>query len=349
MDYSSLAHNGREKGELMMKKRFIAVLVVTIFLMIGCGEGPQEDSSMQNDREVVTVVLDWTPNTNHTGLYVADHEGYFADEGLQVEILLPGEATPEQLVASEQADFGISFQENVTYARTQDVPVVSIAAIIQHNTSGFASLKETGIATPKDFEGKVYGGWGSPIEEAVMETIMLIDGADINQVEYINIGNTDFFTAVERGDIDFAWIYYGWTGIEAELRDIPLNMIYLNDYSDALDYYTPVIITSEKMIAEKETNIRRFLQAVTRGYGFAIENPLEAADILIKAVPELDAELVKRSQEWLAPRYQDDASRWGEQKLSVWENFAHWMEEHGLLEKPLDSDKAFTNEFLPDK
>ncbi len=330
-------------------KKILIVLVAFIFFATGCGAEPENDSALSNggDLEEVTVVLDWTPNTNHTGLYVAEHEGYFAEESLDVEILLPGEATPEQLVASGQADFGISYQENVTYARTQDVPIVSIAAIIQHNTSGFASLKEAGIEKPKDFEGKVYGGWGSPIEEAVMDTIMRIDGADIDQVEYVNIGNTDFFTAVERGDIDFAWIYYGWTGIEAELRDIALNMIYLNEYSDALDYYTPVIITSEKMIAEKEQTVRNFLKAVAKGYQFAIEKPDEAAEILSEAVPELDKDLVKKSQEWLAPRYQDDAPRWGEQKLEIWENFARWMEEHGLLEKTLDSEKAFTNEFLP--
>lgn len=330
-------------------KKVLIVLVAFIFFATGCGAEPENDSALSNggDLEEVTVVLDWTPNTNHTGLYVAEHEGYFAEESLDVEILLPGEATPEQLVASGQADFGISYQENVTYARTQDVPIVSIAAIIQHNTSGFASLKEAGIEKPKDFEGKVYGGWGSPIEEAVMDTIMRIDGADIDQVEYVNIGNTDFFTAVERGDIDFAWIYYGWTGIEAELRDIALNMIYLNEYSDALDYYTPVIITSEKMIAEKEQTVRNFLKAVAKGYQFAIEKPDEAAEILSEAVPELDRDLVKKSQEWLAPRYQDDAPRWGEQKLEIWENFARWMEEHGLLEKTLDSEKAFTNEFLP--
>ena len=330
-------------------KKILIVLVAFIFFATGCGAEPKNDSALSNggDLEEVTVVLDWTPNTNHTGLYVAEHEGYFAEESLDVEILLPGEATPEQLVASGQADFGISYQENVTYARTQDVPIVSIAAIIQHNTSGFASLKEAGIEKPKDFEGKVYGGWGSPIEEAVMDTIMRIDGADIDQVEYVNIGNTDFFTAVERGDIDFAWIYYGWTGIEAELRDIALNMIYLNEYSDALDYYTPVIITSEKMIAEKEQTVRNFLKAVAKGYQFAIEKPDEAAEILSEAVPELDRDLVKKSQEWLAPRYQDDAPRWGEQKLEIWENFARWIEEHGLLEKTLDSEKAFTNEFLP--
>jgi ABC-type nitrate/sulfonate/bicarbonate transport system substrate-binding protein len=149
-------------------------------------------------------------------------------------------------------------------------------------------------------------------------------------------------------DIDFAWIYYGWTGIEAELRDEPINMVYLTDYSEKLDYYTPVLATNEKMIEENPETVEKFLKAVSKGYQLAIDQPDEAADILLAAVPDLDPELVKASQEWLASKYQDDAERWGEQKLEVWENYATWMYDNGLLEAELDSERAFTNEFLPE-
>lgn len=332
-----------------MKK--LLLLLLCLVLLTGCvGNGQDEstnDSQSNDELEKVKLVLDWTPNTNHTGLYVAQDKGYFEEEGLDVEIIMPGEATAENLVASGQADFGISYQEGVTLARTQDIPLVSVAAIIQHNTSGFASLKEQNITSPKDFEGKTYGGWGSPIEAAVIESLMKQENADIDEVEIINVGNTDFFTALEQ-NIDFFWIYYGWTGIEAEIRDIPINMIYLTDYSEKLDYYTPVIITNEDHIGDNPEMVRKFLAAVTKGYTFAIENPAEAADILIEAVPELDAELVKKSQEWLSPKYQDDASRWGEQKLEVWENYANWLYENNLMDKQLDAEKAFTNEFLPE-
>ena len=99
------------------------------------------------------------------------------------------------------------------------------------------------------------------------------------------------------------------------------------------------------MIPEK---IKAFLKATSKGYQFTIDKPDQAADILIEAAPDLDPELVKKSQEWLSPRYQDDAIRWGEQKLEVWENYANWMFENKLLEKELDAAKAFTNEFLPE-
>ena len=301
----------------------------------------------QQDLKEVTVVLDWTPNTNHTGLYVARDKGYFEEEGLDVDIIMPGEAGADQLVASGQAEFGVSYQESITEARIQDIPIVSIAAVIQHNTSGFASLEEKNITTPKDFEGKSYGGWGAPVEKAVMDSIMQQDDADVEQVEIVNIGDSDFFTATKQ-NIDFAWIYYGWTGVEAELRNEPINMVYLTDYSEKLDYYTPVLATNEKMIEENSETVKKFIKAVSKGYQLAIDNPEEAADILIAAVPDLDPELVKASQEWLASKYQDDAERWGEQKLEVWENYATWMYDNDLLEAELDSEKAFTNEFLPE-
>ncbi|EXX84620.1 ABC transporter substrate-binding protein [Paenibacillus darwinianus] len=294
----------------------------------------------------VKVMLDWTPNTNHTGLYVARDKGFWRERGLDVEIVQPVEGTVEQLIASGDAEFGVSYQEQLTMARTQQVPVVSLAAVIQHNTSGFASPVDKNIKTPKDFEGKKYGGWGSPVEEAVIGSIMQSEGADVKKVKIVSTGATDFFTSVKR-DIDFAWIYYAWTGVEAELRGEPINMVYLTDYSDKLDYYTPVLATSEKMIADKPDIVRAFVEGAAEGYNFAIDNPEEAADVLIAAVPDLNKELVKASQKWLAPKYRDDAARWGEQKLEVWTNYADWMTEHKLLEGEFDPQKAFTNDFLP--
>ncbi|WP_328803890.1 ABC transporter substrate-binding protein [Paenibacillus glycinis] len=296
----------------------------------------------------IKVVLDWTPNTNHTGLYVARDKGFFEQHGLKVDIIQPGEAGADTMIATGAADFGVSYQEGVTQARIQGVPLVSIAAVIQHNTSGFASPAEKNINSPKAFEGKTYGGWGSPAEPAVIDSLMQEDGGDAKKVKIVNIGDSDFFTATKK-NIDFAWIYYGWDGIEAELRGEKINMVYLTDYSKKLDYYTPVLATNEKMIAEHKDTVEAFMAAASEGYRFAIDHPDEAADVLIKAVPDLNADLVRASQKWLSPQYQADAPRWGEQKLEVWTNYAGWMYDHKLLDKQLDAEKAFTNDFLPKK
>lgn len=146
-----------------MKKWTIAI--APVLLMAACteeAENPGSDVANESQElKEVTMVLDWTPNTNHTGLYVAQEKGYFEEQGLDVEIILPGEAGANQLVASNQAEFGIGAQESLTEARVQDIPIVSIAALIQHNTSGFASPKDKAIESPSDYEGKTYGGWGA--------------------------------------------------------------------------------------------------------------------------------------------------------------------------------------------
>ena len=117
--------------------------------------------------------------------------------------------------------------------------------------------------------------------------------ADVKDVSIINIGDADFFTAVKR-DVDFAWIYYGWTGVEAELRGEEINMVYLTDYTEKLDYYTPVLATNENMIENDPDTVKAFVKAATKGYQFAIDKPDKAADILIEAAPDLDPELSER-------------------------------------------------------
>ncbi|OAN45095.1 ABC transporter substrate-binding protein [Chloroflexus islandicus] len=330
-----------------MRRWFLLALMI---VLTACGGGAATPAATQTPPTKVRVGLDWTPNTNHTGLYVAQAKGYYAQQGLEVEILGAQEGgTVEQLVAAGRLDFGISYQEAVTQARVEGVPIVSIAAIIQHNTSGFASRAEEGITSPRDFIGKKYGSFGSPIEAAVIRGLLECAGAgdQFDQVQFVDIGSSDFFVATERNEVDFVWIFKGWTGIEAEVRGVPINIVMMNDVQCIPDYYTPVLITSEKLIAEQPDLVRRFLAATSAGYRFAIEQPAEAADILLKAAPELDAELVRRSQQYLAGQYQAEAPRWGEQKLEVWRAYAQWMADRNLIARMIEPDKAFTNAFLP--
>lgn len=328
-------------------------MLAGMLMVAGCGNkedtnsaGSSSPAAASKELQKVTIVLDWTPNTNHTGLYVAQEQGLWEKRGLEVEIIQPPEAGASALVANGTAEFGIGAQESMILAREQGLPLVSLAPIIQHNTSGFASTLDKNIKEPKDFEGKSYGGWGSPAESAVIESLMNVQKADVSKVTFVNAGTADFFTAMKKG-IDFEWIFYGWTGIEAELRNEPVNMVYLTDYSKQLDYYTPLILTNEQMIKDKPDLVRAFIEGASEGYNYAIENPDASAEILLKAVPELDAELVKASQKWLSPKYKDDATRWGEQKKEVWSGYGEWMMSNGLMKTELNYDEMFTTEFLP--
>ena len=320
-----------------------AILLVLFLLLASCS-APAAPSAPRP----VTLMLDWVPNTNHTGLFVAQHEGYFVDEGLQVEIVQPGEVYAEQAVAGGAADFGVSFQEQVTLARADDVPLVSIAAILQHNTSGFAARAGLGGGAPRGWEGLRYGSFGSPFERPTIDALMACDGGDIDRLEWIETGFTDPLALLQQGQIDLAWIFYGWQGVQAEQLGIDLDLVMMEDHFDCIpDYYTPVLIAGEATLSNRPELTRDFLRAVSRGYAFAAENPDEAAEMLLASAPELDREVVLASQQWISPRYQAEALRWGEQSAARWQDYADWMTGRGLLSETFQAERAFSNEYLP--
>lgn len=322
------------------------ISTLTIATLSGC---TKENKNSENENKKVTMVLDWTPNTNHTGLYVALENGYFKEEGLDVEIVQPSDGGATTLVATGKADFGISYQEEITFARTSEdpLPIKAIAAVIQHNTSGFAAPKDKNITSVKDFAGKTYGGWGSPSEDAILDAVMKNEGYDFKDLKVVNTGEDDFFTSVKK-NIDFAWIFEGWTGIEARQKGIELDYIALKDLDERLDYYTPVIMSNEKLLNENPTLAKKFLKATTKGYEYAIENPIESAKILVKYAPEINEELAIESQKYLADKYKDDAPRWGEMKDSVWDNYTTFLKDYKVINKDMKASEAYTNEFLPE-
>lgn len=333
-----------------MKERGIIIVLGLLIMctLSACQVSRATTPSETDDLVEISMMLDWVPNTNHTGIFVAADQGYFTEAGLEVKIIEPGEVYAEQAVSSGTVDFGISFQEQVTIARANEVPLVSIAAIIQHNTSGFASRGPLQVSSPRDWEGLRYGAFGSPFEEPTLQALMQCDGADFDQLEIVDTGFADPLALLSEEQTDLAWIFYAWQGIQAEQQALNLNLLMMENWFDCIpDYYTPIIITSESMVDEQPQIIRAFLQAITRGYEFTIRDPEAAAQILLQAVPELDSELVSASQEWISPRYQADANRWGEQSAEVWEAYATWMLDNRIIEDMIDPDASMTNAFLP--
>jgi ABC-type nitrate/sulfonate/bicarbonate transport system substrate-binding protein len=339
----------------MMKKVYVVLYLVLLGAMAvvfsACmkQEAKKEGVLTPNKAlEKTVVILDWTPNTNHTGLYVALEKGYFEREGLEVQIQQPAESYTAALIAAGKGDFGVSYQEDVTFARavSEPLPIKAIAAVIQNNTSGFAAPKSKNIQSPKDFEGKTYGGWGSPSEEAILKAVMEKSGADYNKLTQVDIGMDDFFAAT-RKNIDFAWIFEGWAGVEARLKGISLDYIPLKDLDPALNYYTPVLIASETLMKDNPEKIRKFLKATRDGYAFAIENPEESAQILRQFAPEITEELAVESQIYLATQYLAGEEKWGAMKDEVWLRYSDFLKGNGLIAQSLTAEDAYTNEFLP--
>lgn len=328
-----------------MKKLMILLLsVLLVCSLAGCDAADKTE-------EKITIVLEWTPNTNHTGIYAAQELGYFEEAGLNVEIVQPPEGGAEALVASGKAQFGVSCQDSLAPAFVGEgkIPVTAVAAILQHNTSGIISRAGEGMDTPKGLEGKKYATWDSPVEKATIRDVMEDDGGDFDLVELIPSTVTDEVSALKSKSVDAIWIYYGWTGVACQVAGLEADYFEFADIDPVFDFYTPVIIGNNSWMEKNSETAKAFVEALSKGYTYAAENPKEAADILMNASPELksNAELVYKSQEYLSKEYIADADRWGEFDANRWAAFYTWLNENALLEEQIDPMHGFTNAYLP--
>ncbi|HEU5349790.1 MAG TPA: ABC transporter substrate-binding protein, partial [Ktedonobacterales bacterium] len=195
---------------------FLALLLLAALpLLAGC-VGQSTTKSYSGPVAHVTLALDWTPNTNHTGIFVAMQKGYYKQNGIDLTLTpYSSSVYPEQLVGTGKAEFGISFPESVTTFRAQNVPLVSIGAIIEHNTSALVTLKSSGLDSPAKLAGKRYAGFGAPYEQPIISQMLSCAGATNTSFQNVTT-QLDPIAALKSGKFDFAWIYLGWEGIEAQ-------------------------------------------------------------------------------------------------------------------------------------
>jgi ABC-type nitrate/sulfonate/bicarbonate transport system substrate-binding protein len=337
----------------MRKNKFlVAMLTAAMTLsLVGCGgagESKNKSNSKNANLKEITLVLDWTPNTNHTGFYVALNEGYYEAEGLKVNIVQPPEDGATTMVASGKAEFGVDFQDYLApvFTSEENIPITAVAAMIQHNTSGLISLKEDNINSPKDLEGKNYATWDLPVEKAMMQNIVEADGGDFSKVNLIPEYVENEAAALQQ-DIDAIWIYYAWAGISTKQAGLDTNTMFFKDLNPAFDFYSPVIVSNTNWLEKNPEVAKAFLRATKKGYEFAINDPDAAAEILVKQVPELSIDLVKESQEWLSPEYKSEVAQWGYIDQARWDAFYKWLSDNELSDE-IPAGYGFTNEYLPE-
>lgn len=329
---------------------FSCAVIVVALLLIGGKEGAVSPSL-----EPISLVLDWTPNTNHTGMYVALHEKWYDEEGVAVTILPYSEAVaPDVLVSSGVADVGISSTESVVASNAAGAPVTSIAAIVAHNTSSLAVRADSHISNPAQLSGKIYGGYGAPYEESVITAIIKNDGGE-GDFKNVTLG-VDALEALRSTRVDFVWIFDGWQGVQAKREGFELVTFHVSEYGIP-DYATPNIVTSPETLANKKETLRKFMKATARGYEYARLFPRESAEMLIATVPPgtfPDPELVFESQAYLSPRYAESGSSWGVQDETSWHDYPTFMLEHGSVfdaagnvVTQLDLNALYTNKLLP--
>lgn len=303
--------------------------------------------------EPVCVALDWTPNTNHTGFYVARNKGWYRDAGLDVEFRSPHvdeyKSTPASHVTSGTALFAVTPSESVishyTHPAGDRPKVVAVATLLQASTSAIVSLKSSGIDRPAKLDGKRYASYAARYEGRIVQQMIINDGGkgDYQELTPAMLG---IWNTLLKGDADATWVFMGWEGIQAQLQGVELNVFKLEDYKVPYGY-SPVLIALPQTLSERQDLVRKFISTTARGYQEAAKHPEEAAKILFDEVaadtascplPQpLELEMLLAAQAFTSKHYLTPAGQWGVMSVDVWKSFLDWLSNQGLLTHKIQS------------
>lgn len=315
-----------------------------------------ESSSGGSETHEVSFQLDWTPNTNHTGLYVAQAKGYYEKAGIKLKILPYSNAAADTIVGAGKANCGITFQENVPLAVAAGTNEMAVMTIVQHQVNALIAKKDSKFQSPKDLSGGTYGGFGLPYEVPMVDQMIEDDGGT-GEVKNV-ILNTGAYEAVYQGQVDTSLAFRTWELIEAKERGIELNEWPVTEFG-VPDFYNVMIACNDDWLKENPEVAKAFIQATAEGYEFATEDPKEAAKILIEANPGVfpDEHLVYASAEKLAKEfYDDEEGKFGCQTKERWEEGTNWLFEKGIITgtdgKPVSEapalDTLYSTEYGPE-
>ena len=337
----------------IVKRILAGVLAGAMVLSLtACGNSAKKKSNSSNLKQI-TVCLDWTPNTNHTGLYTAIDKGYFKKQGLKVKVVQPSDDGAAQIVGSGKAQFGVDAQDTMASGLVgkNRVPITAVAAILQHNTSGIISRKEDGITSPKGMMNHKYATWDLPIEKAMLKTLVEQEGGDFSKVKLIPSTVTDEASALKKKSVDCIWVFNGWATIACKQAGLKVNFWYFKDLNKTFDYYTPVYIANTDYLKKNPKQAKAFMKALSEGYNYAAKHPKESADILLKHNKELrsNKKLVYASQKYLSKQYIADAKQWGYIDPARWNRFYSWLNQNKLTKQALKKNQGFTDAYLPAK
>lgn len=303
-------------------------------------------SRAQSPRKI-SLALDWYPNANHAGLFLAQERGYFTAAGLDVELYTPSDPSVVlQTVGAGRDDFGISYQTDVLLGRGEKVPVVSVAALVQHPLMGIMTLQSSDITHPADLVGKTVGYPGIPSQRAFLQTMLETDGATMDDIELIDV-QFNLVPAVISGQVDAAMgAFWSHEPILAEQEGYPVDMMRVEKWG-VPDYYELVLVASEEKVANDAGLIENLLGAIGHGYRDALADPDTAIAVMKKAYPELDEKVERIGIGLLADVWLDPDGIWGAQSAQRWTDYANWMKQADLIPADLDEHAAFDATLLP--
>lgn len=338
-----------------MKKRIFAMLAAGALLLTGCGadNAARSAASLDEGKQLreLTVVLDWYPNALHAFLYEAEEKGYFADEGLTVNIQSPaGVNDAMSMVAAGKADIGLYYQQDVIQARVeQDVPVKSVGAVVQAPLNIILSLKDKNITRPEDLAGKTIGYAGTELSEALVRSIMKSSGADASDVKMVDVG-FELMAAMTTGNVDATiGCLVNHEVPQMEKEGFEVNYFFPDDFG-VPQYYEGIFLAGDKMIEEEPEVIAAFLRGCQKGFADFKAEPDAVLQVLLDNQDAsnfpLDPDVEKKSVETLLPLMETADAPFLSQTEKCWQENIDWMYDEGLISaKPAVTEVMATIDF----
>ena len=328
-------------------------LICSVLIFTSCGKAsnvssPPANSSINEIKQThkLTIMLDWYPNAVHSFLYAAEQNGYFQEEGLNIEIQMPADSNDAlKLVAANQIDLALSYQPQVLMARSENIPVRSIAAIVRHPLNHLMVPQAGDIHSPKDLTGKQIGYSSIPLYEAMIRTMIQNDGGDPKASKLIDVG-FDLIPAIATGQVDA--IMGGFINHEQlilEKEGHPVNSLNPTDYG-VPDYYELVLVASDQGIQNSASYFKKFVNAITKGQQFVQDNPEKALNLLLAHEDEtspLDKQIEEKSLAILLPLMNAGYQDFGYQAPASWEKVRQWLSDNDLLSTDIKAEDAFIN------
>ena len=311
-----------------------AAILPACALALGACTGGSSSNQSGPARQTVSVVLDWTPNTNHSGVYLALARGYYEQTGIDVEILPYSEAGSASVLLGGGADFAFEGAYSVISGRARGDEMTMVLNLQQKSSQGIAVRADNAAITrPSDLDGKLFATWGAAEGVAKVQTMIRNDGGQ-GTVETALLG-TSAYAAVYNGTADYAEGLTTWEGIEAELAGTPLKWFMPADYGVETTPAELGLVTTPSYLRDHSDLAKRFIQATQRGYEDAVNDPEGAVEALLSANPDaaIDRELATRSQELLSSQYwKDEAGSVGRADAERWQRYIDYLQQQGLLE-----------------
>jgi putative hydroxymethylpyrimidine transport system substrate-binding protein len=330
------------------KRLILVIAALSAVVLAGCGEKQETVTGSPSGAQQLTLMLDWFPNADHAGIYQALAEGDFSKAGLNVHVQVPSDpAAPLKLLAAGKVDAAISYEPEVLLARNQGLALVSVAAIVQRPLTSIVSIGSKHITTAAQLRGKRVGDAGIPYQHAYLTTILARAGVPASSVKEINVG-ANLVPAMLSGRVDATLgSFWNYEAIQLAMLHKRPNVIHMEQVG-VPTYDELVVVVRKDTIVNHPDVVRRFVQALGRGYEAVRRDPQAAATNLVHASSGLDPKLQLASIKATLPAFfpSSSADPWGWQDSKQWTAYGQWMLKNRLISNPNAVVDASTNELL---